>query len=275
MGALGIYDGKIITLEMVQRFSNGPIEACGHCYWDVLGLFQNLKDGLAKAAQMQRRDILSAGVDSCGVDFALLDRQDKLVGNSYCSRDPQIRGIYDRIYPCLSKQEMFQATDIQSMEIISLCQLMAMKLNQDPAYECAGSYLQIADLMHYWLSGEKRCEYTNASTSQLLYVHTRDWSETVLNAMGFPVSLFPKIAQPGELIGRLLPVIAEEIGLRNISIIATATHDTAAAVLAVPSNGELVPGDCWGVSCSSRWSMKKYWNITLAMRAAHSIPLLS
>src|SRR5271169_58264 len=104
--ALGAYDGDKVTLEMVHRFSNGPIEACGHWYWDMLGLYQNIKEGLAKSVVLHDGKILSVGVDSWGVDFALLDRQGKLAGNPYSSRDPQFQGIYDQIYLHISKQEL-------------------------------------------------------------------------------------------------------------------------------------------------------------------------
>jgi rhamnulokinase len=171
--ALGTFDGEKLSLEIANRFPNGPIEACGHWYWDALNLYQGVKEGLARIARQQRGNIASIGVDSWGVDFALLDREGKLTSNPYCARDPQTREIYPAvIYPRIRREKLFASTGIQFMEINSLCQLAAMQARQDPAYLSASTFLHIADLMNYWLSGVKACEYTNASTSQMLDVNS-------------------------------------------------------------------------------------------------------
>ena len=181
--AAGSFDGDRLSVEVVHRFPNGPVELNGHWHWNAVGLYQGIRDGLARMGQT-RHDLLSLGLDTWGVDFALLDTQGKLAGIPYCARDPQTKGIYDQIHAHISRQELFERTGVQSMEINSLCQLYAMQCNQDPTYLNARTFLTIPDLMNYWLTGEKACEYTNATTTQILDVTTREWSDPIFEKLG-------------------------------------------------------------------------------------------
>jgi|YNPNPStandDraft_1061719.scaffolds.fasta_scaffold00280_25 rhamnulokinase len=233
--SLASFDGEKISLEVVYRFPNGPIEVMGHWHWNVLSLYQGVKEGLIRVAHLHRNDLRSIAIDTWGVDFALLDRYGKLVSNPYCARDPQTRGVYAEIFSLISKRDLFYQTGVQFMEINSIVQLMAMKLNSDPAYLSAATFLTIPDLINYWLTGVKACEYTNATTTQLFNTQTGDWAFPVIQRLGFPETLFPEVIPPGTMLGNIRAALAEEVGLHNVAVIATATHDTAAAVAAVPA----------------------------------------
>ncbi len=233
--SVATFDGERLSLESLHNFFNGPIEVIGHWYWDVLSLYRGIKEGLIRAAHSYRNNLRSVAIDTWGVDFALLDKDGNLISNPYCARDPQVRGVYSQIYQYIDKKDIFYQTGVQFMEINSIVQLMAMKLRQDPVYQSAATFLTIPDLVNYWLSGCKVCEYTNATTTQLFNVCTNDWAYGVLQKLGIPETLFPKVIPPGTLLGNLRSAIAEEIGLHNLVVIATATHDTAAAVAAVPA----------------------------------------
>lgn len=233
--SLATFDGEKLSLEVIYRFPNCPIEVMGHWYWDVLSLYQGIKEGLLRVSHEHRNDLRSIAVDTWGVDFALLDKHGNLISNPYCARDPQTRGIYPEIYRLINKRELFHQTGVQFMEINSIVQLMAMKLRQDPVYESAATFLTIPDLINYWLTGAKVCEYTNATTTQLFNTQTNTWAYPVIQKLGFPESLFPKVIPPGTLLGYLRPALAEEIGLPDVAVVATATHDTAAAVAAIPA----------------------------------------
>jgi sugar (pentulose or hexulose) kinase len=248
--SLATFDGEKITLEIIHRFPNGPIEVMGHWFWDVLSLYQGIKEGLIRTARLCRNDLRSIAIDTWGVDFALLDSQGKLVSNPYCARDPQTRGVYAEIFKLIDKRELFYQTGVQFMEINSIVQLMAMRLNQDPAYLSAATFLTIPDLINYWMTGIKACEYTNATTTQLFNTQTNNWAFPVIQKLGFPETLFPEVIPPGTLLGNIRPVLAEEVGLHDVAVIATATHDTAAAVAAVPAQQ---PG--FGYISSGTWAL--------------------
>lgn len=247
---LGYFDGHRLSLQVIHQFENRPIELMGHLYWDILGIFDQIKHGLVKAGREWPGEIDSIGVDTWGCDFALLDEQGKLVGNPYCYRDPQTRGMFAEAFRRVTKEEIFRQTGLQFMELNSLFQLLAMQVRGDPAYQIAATYLHIPDVLHYWLTGIKACEYTGATTSQLLDANHRDWAYPLMRALGFPEEIFPPVIQPSTVLGSLRPAVVEEVGLEKLRVIATATHDTAAAVVAAPATGER-----FGYISSGTWAL--------------------
>jgi rhamnulokinase len=248
---LGQFDGERLSLKVLQRFENGPIELMGHLHWDVLGLYSNICQSLqALGSTGHVMDIASLGIDTWGCDFALLDSQGKLAGNPFCYRDPQTQGMLAEALRRVPREEIFQRTGLQFIELNSLYQLMAMQVCGDPLYQAAATFLHIPDLMHYWLTGVKASEYTSASTSQMLDATRRDWALDLVAELGLRSDIFPPILQPGSRLGKLRPALAGHIGLGDLEVIATATHDTAAAIVATPAEGRpfaYLSSGTWGL----------------------------
>ena len=231
------FDGQQLHLEDVHRFENGPVEVPGHFYWDVLGLFSQIKTGILKTRQKYGRSATSLGLDTWGCDFALLDAKGKLLSNPYCYRDPQTAGIIETAFEAMSRMEVFLETGLQFIEPNSLFQLLAMQRRQDPILETAATFFHIPDLLHYWMTGQKTSEYTAASTSQLINAVTQQWSRPVINAYHLPDNIFPPIIQPGTSLGRVGKELGAELDWPELCVTATATHDTAAAIAAAPAQG--------------------------------------
>ncbi|MBI1880203.1 MAG: rhamnulokinase, partial [Chloroflexi bacterium] len=169
------------------------------------------------------------------VDYALLDRAGHLIGNPHHYRDSRTDGILDQVFAIAPREEIFEQTGIQFMQINSLYQLLAMSLRKSPKLEVAATFLMMPDLFNYWLTGHRVCEYTDASTSQCYDPRRGMWAYPLLEKFGLPRHIFPEIVQPGTDLGYLIPAVAEELGIGDsISVIAPGCHDTASAVAAVP-----------------------------------------
>ncbi|MCA1739977.1 MAG: rhamnulokinase, partial [Actinobacteria bacterium] len=171
---LGRFDGEHVVLEEIHRFPNTPVRVTDGLHWDVLSIFREVKEGLAKAAEKTER-LESVGVDSWGVDFALLDREGALVSNPLNHRDPRTEGMVEKAFDRVPKEDIYETTGIQFMRINPLSQLLAMQ--SSPLLEAAESLLLIPDLMNYWLTGEKACELTNATTTQLYDLESGGWAQ--------------------------------------------------------------------------------------------------
>ncbi|HEV3477699.1 MAG TPA: rhamnulokinase family protein [Rubrobacteraceae bacterium] len=233
---LGRFDGERMALEEVHRFPNTPVLLPDGLHWDVLGIFAQIKDGLARTAKDAGR-IASMGVDSWGVDFALLDEDGALISNPYHYRDSRTEGMAERAFDRMPREEIYEVTGIQFMPINTLYQLLAME--GSPLLGAAHSLLLIPDLIGYWLTGERACEFTNASTTQLCDARSGGWAGELIEAMGFPRHIFAEIIPPGTQLGSLLPGVADETGAEGgIPVTAVASHDTASAVVAVPAESE-------------------------------------
>jgi rhamnulokinase len=233
---LGRFDGEQVTLEEVHRFPNVPVRLPDGLHWDVLRIAKEVKDGIAKATRNGRR-IESVAVDAWGVDFALLDREGCLVSNPYHYRDPRTEGMDERAFDRMPKEEIYGTTGIQFLPINTLYQLLAME--GSPLLQAAQSLLLIPDLVSYWLTGEKACEFTATSTTQLCDARSGGWAHGLLEKMRFPGHVFGEIIPPGTQLGPLLPEVAEETGAKEgLPVTAVASHDTASAVVAVPAEGE-------------------------------------
>src|SRR5919202_3931491 len=207
---LGRFDGERVTLEEIHRFPNEPVQLVDGLHWDVLSIFREIKRGLAKAAAEAGR-LESIGVDSWAVDFALLDREGALVSNPLNHRDPRTEGMVEKAFERMPKEEIYETTGIQFIRINTLYQLLAMQ--GSPLLEAAESLLLIPDLMNYWLTGEKACEFTNATTTQLYGLEAGGWAHDLLQRMSLPVDVFPRIVPPATELALLLPEVVEEVGL--------------------------------------------------------------
>jgi rhamnulokinase len=233
---LGRFGGEQITLEEVHRFPNVPVRLPDGLHWDVLRIMGEVRDGIARATRSGAR-IESLGVDAWGVDFGLLDRDGCLISNPYHYRDSRTEGMDERAFDRMPKEEIYETTGIQFMPINTLLQLLAME--GSPLLQAAQRLLLIPDLVNYWLTGEKTCEFTNASTTQLCDARSGGWARDLLDKMRFPGHIFGEIVPPGTQLGPLLPEVAEETGAKGgLPVTAVASHDTASAVVAVPAEGE-------------------------------------
>ncbi len=230
---LGRFDGGRVSLEEIHRFPNTPVRLPDGLHWDVLRILSEIKDGLAKA--VREEEIEGIGIDSWGVDFGLLDGEGALVSNPYHHRDARTEGMMDEAFRLVGKEEIYRTTGIQFLPINTLYQLLAMR--GSPLLEAAETMLLIPDLMNYWLTGEKACEYTNATTTQLLDLQDGGWSTDLLKGLDLPSRILAPIVQPATELGPLLPGVAEEVGA-GPPVFAVASHDTASAVVAVPAEGE-------------------------------------
>jgi rhamnulokinase len=230
---LGRFDGRRVSLREVHRFPNIVVRLPDGLHWDVLRFLSEIKEGLAKA--VREEEIEGIGIDSWGVDFGLLDGEGALVSNPYHHRDARTEGMMEEAFGLVPKEKIYQITGIQFLPINTLYQLLAMR--GSPLLEAAETMLLIPDLMNYWLTGEKACEYTNATTTQLLDLQEGGWARDLFERMDLPSRVLAPIAPPATELGPLLPEIAEEVGA-GPPVFAIASHDTASAVVAVPAEGE-------------------------------------
>ncbi len=242
---LGRFDGGRVSLEEIHRFPNTAGRLPDGLHWDVLRFLSEIKDGLAKAVRGE--EIEGIGIDSWGVDFGLLDGEGALVSNPYHHRDARTEGMMEKAFGLVPKEEIYQITGIQFLPINTLYQLLAMR--GSPLLEAAETMLLIPDLMNYWLTGEKACEYTNATTTQLLDLQEGGWARDLFEGMDLPSRILAPIVPPATGLGPLLPEVAEEVDA-GPPVFAIASHDTASAVVAVPAEG-----DNFAYISSGTWSL--------------------
>jgi len=235
-GVMGFFDGKLLRLEDVHRFPNGPVRILDSLHWDVLRLFSEMKEALRLALQRYGADLQGIGVDTWGVDFALIGRRDELLGNPYHYRDKRTDGMMEEAFRRVSKEEIFERTGIQFMKLNTLYQLLAMVVENSPLLEVAETLLMMPDLFHFWLTGRKVSEFTEATTTQFYDPRAKGWSKPLCEKLGLPYHILTEIIPPGTVIGDLLPSIASETGAGPVPVIAPASHDTGSAVAAVPAS---------------------------------------
>jgi rhamnulokinase len=234
---LGALDEGKLTLMETHRFPNGPVRLNDGIHWDVLRLWSEIKSGIA-ATIKKGTQLDGVGLDTWGVDFALLDKNHSLLSNPFHYRDARTDGIPEAAFQCMPRSKIFSNTGIQFMQINTLYQLYAMSLQKSPLLDMAKTFLMIPDLFNFWLSGEITNEFTDATTSQCLDPRTRNWAIPVLEALSIPSHLFQPVTEPGTSIGTLCPQVAEETGAGGVRIVVPACHDTGSAVAAVPAQNK-------------------------------------
>jgi rhamnulokinase len=245
-------DGKL-SLEEKHRFANPNGKINGHLHWNLLAQWEELKTGLRKSAAGNTL-IHAIGVDTWGVDFGLLDKNGDLLANPFMYRDPQTDGMLEYAFSFVPKPRIFEETGVQFMQLNSLYQLLALVKRQSPLLDCAHTLLFMPDLFNYLFTGEKVAEFSIATTSQMYDPRKRAWATELLKDLGVPVYVLPRIVPSGTRLATLLPDVHEECGVGStpIPVIATAGHDTASAVAAVPAQ----PGSAdWCYISSGTWSL--------------------
>ncbi|MCE5258291.1 MAG: rhamnulokinase [Chloroflexi bacterium] len=247
---LGALTSGRLELREIYRFANQPVRLPDGLHWDLLHLWSEILTGLERAARLPETKIASIGLDTWGVDFALLDSAGTLMGLPYHYRDSRTDGMPEAAFLRVPREEIFAATGIQFMQINTLYQLFAMVQQQSPALEAASSFLTIPDLVNYWLSGSQVNEFSNATTTQCYDPRQGDWAYELITRLGIPPHIFGPIVQPGTVIGSLRAELARDAGTAQVPIVAPACHDTGSAVAAVPA---YKPGFAW--ISSGTWSV--------------------
>ena len=247
---LGTLDGGRLEIEELHRFANTPVRVFDALYWDTLRLWHEIQRGLAIAGRERRLRLDGIGIDTWGVDFALLGADGALADNPRHYRDARTNGVMEKVFSVAPRAEVFAQTGIQFMQINSLYQFYALKLAGSPALEAARTLLFMPDLLNYWLTGVARAELTIASTSQFYDPRKKTWARDLLERLGLPTHILPEIVAPGTRLGALLGSVAEAAGLGAVPVYATGCHDTASAVAAVPAEGAN-----WCYISSGTWSL--------------------
>ena len=248
---LGQLENGRLNLEVLHRFPNRPVLLPDGLHWDVPYLFSEVKDSLSVYRQKYGRELAGVSCDSWGVDFALLDKNDSLLGNPYHYRDRRTDGTTEKVFEKIPPEELYRLTGNQPRGINTIFQMYAMVLSGSPVFSVSKTCLMTADLFHFFLSGEKAQEYTLATTSQLLDPGTGRWIESIFTELSLPIEIMPPVVSPGTIIGNLRERVAEEAGLGRVSVIAGASHDTAAAVVGCPAQ----KGGRFAYLSSGTWSL--------------------
>lgn len=230
-----IQDGKM-QLEEVYRFPNGMDDKNGTLCWDVERLFTEIKNGLKKCKEIGKIPV-SMAIDTWGVDYVLLDKDDKILGDTVGYRDSRTEGMDEKVYEVIPQEELYARTGIQKQIFNTVYQLMAVKQSHPEYLEQAESILMIPDYFHFLLTGVKKNEYTNATTGQLISPKTNDWDYELIDMLGYNSKMFSPVSMPGTVVGEFTEEVQKEVGF-NCTVVLPATHDTGSAVLAVPTNDD-------------------------------------
>ncbi len=241
---------RTLFLEEQHRFPNGAVPVRGSLFWDALGIFREVLTGIREVARTG--PLHGIGIDSWAVDYGLLDRNGQLLASPHSHRDRRTVGVPERVRRVVPDAELYDVTGLQQLPFNTVYQLVS-ELGS-PALESAERLLLLPDLLTYWLSGEVGAERTNASTTGLYDVRTRAWSLDLAKRLGLPWSILPPLREPGDVVGTVLPEVAEHVGVPDVPVIAVGSHDTASAVVgvpAVPQKGE----ESFAYISSGTWSL--------------------
>lgn len=245
---LGHLEQGRLILEEIYRFENGMKQTEQGLCWDIPALFQEIKTGIRRCGELGKIPV-SMGIDTWAVDYVLLDEQDQILGDTFGYRDSRTEGMDEEVYRLIPEKELYQRTGIQKQIFNTVFQLMAVKKAHPEYLEQARTFLMLPDYFHFLLTGEKRSEYTNATSTQLVNAETKDWDDEVISRLGYPREMFLPLSQPGTQVGVFTKEIEKEAGF-SCQVVLPATHDTASAVMAVPCQED----NCLYIS-SGTWSL--------------------
>ncbi len=248
-GVLGLFDGQRLRLEVVHRFANTPVRVLDALHWDVLHLYHEMLQTLRRCAA-EHGGVDALGVDTWGVDFALLGRGGTLLGNPRHYRDPHTEGILELAFEKMPRADLYRRTGLQFMRFNTLFQLLALQRDHSPLLDAAETMLMIPDLFNYFFTGIKVNEFSDSSTSQMLDPATRGWAYDVIKAFDLPTNILGTLVQPGTVLGPLRSSVAADTGVTSCPVVAPATHDTGSAVAAVPASTPM-----WAYISSGTWSL--------------------
>jgi rhamnulokinase len=245
---LGSLERQMLQIKEISRFPNQMLPLHGHLYWNVFRLFEEIRKGLE--ISFAKAKINGLALDTWGVDFGFLAEDGTIIGLPFSYRDPHTKGMMEEFFKNISKTKVYQLTGIQFLQFNSLFQLHALKKEKSSLLEAAKDLLFMPDLLNYLLTGEKKTEFTFATTSQLYNPKKKNWEEALFRALDVPKQLMQEIVQPGTVIGELNPEIIRTHRYPSLPVIAVASHDTGSAVAAVPATGQ-----DWAYISSGTWSL--------------------
>ena len=231
---LGQFNGEKLSLEEIHQFPNQQIFIQGHLISNLLNIYQGIKEGLFSVSRNKEKVISGIGIDSWGVDYVLLDKNDHQLSCVFHHTDHRTDGIFKHIFKLVPKKEIYQLTGIQFINFNTLPQLYADLLYRPWVLKETSSMLFIADYFNFLLTGKKFNEFTMASTSQFFNTNKLQWETDLLKKLSLSPGMLQPIIRPGNMIGKLLPKLSKECNLKSIPVFAVATHDTASAVAALP-----------------------------------------
>lgn len=229
-------DGTTIELEELHRFDNPGTDVPGGSYWNILGLYRHIIEGLRIAAEKFGNGIVSIGIDTWGCDHGFIGTDGSLLGLPHQYRDPRSDGMAEIMHSLMPESEIFAHTGIKTNFYNSSLHLLAATRSHSPQLAAAQQLLFTPDILAYWLTGKAVVERTIASTSQLLNPRTGTWAWNVIDALGLPRKIFGEVVPPGTIIGPIRDSLAQQLGLSPIPVVATACHDTASAVAGIPKD---------------------------------------
>ena len=228
-------DGKM-ELEEIYRFENGMVKKDGHLFWDVKHLSEEIVNGLKKCKEIGKIP-KTVGIDTWGVDYVLLDENDNIVGNTYGYRDHRTNGMDEEVYKIIPLDKLYARNGIQKAIFNTIYQLMALKVQEPEVLEKADTLLQMPDFFNFVLTGKKQSEYTMATTGQLVNNADNQWDMELIRMLGYPEKIFKPLQTPGTIVGPLKDDIASQVGFQ-CEVMQIASHDTASAVIAVPTESD-------------------------------------
>ncbi|HEX4124384.1 MAG TPA: rhamnulokinase family protein [Tepidisphaeraceae bacterium] len=255
---LGRLAGQTLTVEDVHRFPTVSGTMNGHLHWNLLGLWEQMKIGLRKGAELARKDggdLDGIGVDTWGVDYGLIDSDGAVLGDPYHYRDRRTDGMMEAAFARVGRNRIFNITGIQFMQFNTLFQLMATAIERPQLLKAAQTMLFTADLFNYLFSGVAKAEYSLASTSQMVDARKKTWAMELIESLGVPTHLLPEIVPAGTVLGPLRADVAGECDCGGVPVIASASHDTACAVAAVPAPPSPSGRNDWCFISSGTWSL--------------------
>jgi rhamnulokinase len=247
---VGTLDAGKLSLAETHRFANPMGKINGHLHWNLLAQWEELKTGLRKSCAAGSESIRGVGIDTWGVDFGLLGRDGTILGNPYMYRDSRTDGLMEKAFARVPREEIFNATGIQFMQLNTLYQLCAMAWEKSPLLDCAETLLFMPDLFNFLFTGVAKSEFSIATTSQMYDPRKKQWASEMLARLGLPTKILPQIIPSGTVLGEIRADVAEECAAPRIPVIAPGCHDTASAVAAVPARDE---NSCY--ISSGTWSL--------------------
>ena len=245
---VGSFNGETLKINTVDSFNYMPVKRKGTLHWNVHQIYTMIKGGIGEASKQVGGDIDSLGIDTMGINFALLDRKSNLLELPPYTRIRQNKEVHKYIFYKYAPEKLYQTTGLQLSKLNTLYHLVKISKERPELLEKADTFLMLSDLLNYWLTGEKACEATIASTSYLMDAKKRDWAYELIDCFGISRRLFPKIVKTGTCIGRLNKELRNELGQPNLKVIASASHDTASAIVCTsPQSEGYISLGTWGM----------------------------